>query len=55
MEEQVFFEEWPTISFDEIEKEGEEGAAGVFYRSFFRLLHLPEVVLSSFVGLFKAL
>lgn len=46
MEKETFIEEWPRISFEEIDKD---------LPFIFRLLRLPEVVLSSFADLFRAL
>jgi len=50
--EGAFIEEWPRVSFEEISSCQEEGAVGVFYKSFFSLLRLPETVISSLFTLF---
>lgn len=41
--------EWPRINFSELENlEVEEGLVRIFYKSFFVVLRMPEIVMRSF-------
>ena len=49
----AFIDEWPKVSFDEIEGLEIEGDnLRIFYQSFFHLLHVPERIFLSFKTLF---
>lgn len=44
--------EWPKINFAELENlEVEEGIVKIFYKSFFVVLRMPEIILRSFATL----
>lgn len=44
--------EWPKINFSELENlEVEEGIVKIFYKSFFVVLRMPEIVMRSFFTL----
>lgn len=44
-----FINEWPKISFEEIEDiEIEDKTIRIFYKSFFGILHLPETAARAF-------
>lgn len=44
--------EWPRITFSELESlEVEEGIVKIFYKSFFVVLRMPEIILRSFTTL----
>lgn len=49
-----FIEEWPKISFRELEDLEVEGdTLRLMYKSFFVFLRLPEIVVTSFITLLK--
>ena len=46
--------EWPKISFSEIENlEVEEGLVRIFYKSFFVVLRVPEIMFSAFLTILR--
>lgn len=46
-------DEWPTISFKEIEVIDEGSISGMLFQSFLTILCLPETMASSVIELFK--
>lgn len=54
MKNDQLFDEWPKVSFEQIENiEIENKAMRLFYKSFFGILRLPESTLRAFVTLLK--
>lgn len=54
MEKDQLFDEWPKVSFEQIENiEIDNKAMRLFYRSFFGILRLPESTIRAFITLLK--
>lgn len=47
-----FIDEWPDLSFDQIENiEIEDSSLRLFYKSFFQMLRLPENTVKAFIAI----
>ncbi|MBI1919053.1 hypothetical protein HYS29_00485 [Candidatus Microgenomates bacterium] len=52
--QQSLIDEWPKVSFEEIENiEIEDRTVRIFYKSFFGILHLPETTIKAFWTILK--